>query len=215
MDNHEYRDDRPERIDALNEQLRSVKKLSDDLGRSLSNAFAKGLVEGRKFDDVLKGMGRKFSEFAARLAFKPLELGLTQALKTLSEGLFKNILPIGPDLSEVGKQLGSPLVVPNARGNVVARGLVQPFAEGGVVAAPTYFPLARGLGLMGELGAEAIMPLARGPDGRLGVRAAAGRERPLAVTVNVAASDVESFRRSEAQVAAAVARAVARGRRAL
>ena len=52
-----------------------------------------------------------------------------------------------------------------------------PFAKGGVVAAPSYFPLGRGLGLMGEQGAEAILPLARGPGGRLGVRARRRRSR--------------------------------------
>ena len=73
-----------------------------------------------------------------------------------------------------------------------------------------------GLGLMGEQGAEAILPLARGPDGRLGVRASGSASaRPVSVTVNVAAADAEGFRRSEAQVAAALARAVARGRRGL
>jgi phage-related minor tail protein len=68
---------------------------------------------------------------------------------------------------------------------------------------------------MGERGAEAIMPLARGPDGRLGVRAGGGQARPLNVVVQVSTPDAESFRRSEAQVSAAIARAVARGRRAL
>jgi phage-related minor tail protein len=70
---------------------------------------------------------------------------------------------------------------------------------------------------MGEQGAEAILPLARGSDGRLGVRSATGgaSSRPVSVTVNVAATDADSFRRSEAQVAAALARAVARGQRGL
>jgi hypothetical protein len=55
------------------------------------------------------------------------------------------------------------------------------------------------------------MPLARGPDGRLGVQGGGGR--PVSVTVNIATQDADSFRRSEAQVSAALARAVARGRR--
>lgn len=91
-------------------------------------------------------------------------------------------------------------------------GRVRPFASGGVVASPTYFPMAGGLGLMGEAGAEAILPLARGPDGRLGVRGG-GAGGGVAITVNIATPDVDGFRRSEAQVAAALARAVARGRR--
>lgn len=89
-----------------------------------------------------------------------------------------------------------------------------PFAEGGIVASPTYFGAGGSLGLMGERGAEAIMPLARGPNGQLGV-VANGASRPTNITVNIQTPDVESFRRSETQVAAALARAVARGRRGL
>jgi len=94
-----------------------------------------------------------------------------------------------------------------------ALGGVSMFADGGVVSRPTYFPTGSGIGLMGEAGAEAILPLARGPDGKLGVRSGAG----AGVTVNVSIStpDVEGFRRSEAQVAATLARAVARGQRGL
>ncbi len=54
----------------------------------------------------------------------------------------------------------------------------------GVVAAPTYFPMAGGAGLMGEAGPEAIMPLARGPDGKLGVAAGAS-PRPVSVNVTI------------------------------
>ena len=68
---------------------------------------------------------------------------------------------------------------------------------------------------MGEAGSEAVMPLARGPDGRLGVSAAGAGPRPVQVTVNIATPDADSFRRSETQVAAALARAVARGQRGL
>ncbi len=57
------------------------------------------------------------------------------------------------------------------------------------------------------------MPLARGPDGRLGVQGGGGR--PVTVQVTIATPDAESFRRSEAQVSAALARAVARGQRGL
>ncbi len=64
---------------------------------------------------------------------------------------------------------------------------------------------------MGEAGAEAIMPLARGSDGKLGVRGGGG----TTVNVSINATDAASFMRSEAQVSAALARAVARGKRAL
>ena len=58
---------------------------------------------------------------------------------------------------------------PSANGNVFQGGNVVPFASGGVVTQPTLFPMATGTGLMGEAGPEAIMPLSRGKDGKLGV----------------------------------------------
>ena len=57
-----------------------------------------------------------------------------------------------------------------ADGGVIQGGRVKPYAKGGVVAGPTMFPMAGGdIGLMGEAGPEAIMPLKRAPGGRLGV----------------------------------------------
>ena len=57
-----------------------------------------------------------------------------------------------------------------ASGGVIEAGRIQPYAQGGVVSRPTVFPMANGdVGLMGEAGPEAIMPLKRGPNGRLGV----------------------------------------------
>lgn len=52
---------------------------------------------------------------------------------------------------------------------------IQAYADGGVVGSPTYFPMAGGkTGLMGEAGPEAIMPLKRGANGKLGVQAEGG-----------------------------------------
>jgi phage-related minor tail protein len=87
---------------------------------------------------------------------------------------------------------------------------VTPFAKGGVVAAPSYFPLGPGLGVAGEAGAEAIMPLRRGSDGRLGVVSSG---QGVNVTFNVTASDARSFVAAEAEVSAMLLRAVKRGTR--
>jgi phage-related minor tail protein len=84
-------------------------------------------------------------------------------------------------------------------------------AKGGVIAAPTFFPQGRGLGVAGEAGPEAILPLARGSDGRLGV---AGGGGAVSVTMNITASDARSFVASEAEVSAMLLRAVRRGTRA-
>ncbi len=87
-----------------------------------------------------------------------------------------------------------------ANGGAFRAGNVIPFATGGIVGSPSMFPMAGGrTGLMGEAGPEAIMPLKRGPGGRLGVEAAnSNRQQP--VVVNVYAN--EGFVRAEAEGAA-------------
>jgi phage-related minor tail protein len=177
-------------------ELESLRGLADRFGESLTRAFARGITQGQELDSILQGLGRSLVEMGLRAAFAPLQTLVGGALGGLAQGI-----------------PGAAGVTGFAQGGVISRGLVTPFAQGGVIASPAAFPLGRGLGLMGERGAEAVMPLARGPDGRLGVRSQGGR--PVSVTVNIATPDIDGFRRSEAQLSAALARAVARGHRGL
>ncbi len=169
--------------------LRDVTREATSFSGAISRAFRDAVVGGKSFESVLSS-----------LALKLAGLALDRALKPVSDTL-------GGAVDALFKSFGL------AHGAVVAGGTVQPFAQGGVVSQPTLFPLARGLGLMGEAGAEAVLPLARGPDGTLGVKS--GATSSVAVTFNVTAADADSFRKSEAQVTAMLARAVARGRRGL
>jgi phage-related minor tail protein len=129
-------------------------------------------------------------------ALKPLTQGLAGSFNQLFSGLFGGATPNG----NVGV--------------AAALGAIKPFAAGGVIGTPTYFPLAGGgVGLAGEAGPEAILPLARGADGRLGVASDGGGR--TSITIHIATPDAESFRRSESYVTGQIARAVARGQRSL
>lgn len=80
-----------------------------------------------------------------------------------------------------------------ALGAVFARGNVIPFARGGIpdlVNSPTYAPMA----LFGEAGPEAIMPLRRGADGRLGVEMSGGGFGALAGVLESLTMQVDSLR---------------------
>jgi hypothetical protein len=66
------------------------------------------------------------------------------------------------------------LPMPFAKGGVFSSGRVQAFAKGTVVSGATAFAMSGGLGVMGEAGPEAIMPLVRGADGKLGVASQGG-----------------------------------------
>ena len=78
-----------------------------------------------------------------------------------------------------------PGLKPNADGNVFAKNKIVPYKMGGIVNRPTIFPMADGMGLMGEAGPEAIMPLKRGANGKLGVQSSGGMGN---IVVNVDAS---------------------------
>lgn len=95
-------------------------------------------------------------------------------------------------------------------GNLLSNAM--PFAKGGVFDGPQAFTFGSNLGVLGEAGPEAVMPLARDGSGRLGVVAQEGKSN---VTVNISTPDIASFQRSNQQVAASIARAVARGQRSL
>ena len=174
----------------LQAQLADVSKAGARFSSALSQSFVDLAIKGKSFGDVLRSLALRLSELALKAAFKPL----TDA--------------IGASLAGAIGGAGF------AQGGVIRQGLPVPFAEGGVIASPIAFPLAGNrLGLAGERGPEAILPLARGPDGRLGVRAESGGA--LNVTFNIATPDIDSFRRSETQLAALLARAVAQGQRNL
>lgn len=179
-----------ERVATAN--LQATKLLLDQINVSAGNVtktlhlgFGSAAASGRSFNDVLSTIAQSLTRMALRAGTKALAEGLVSGLSGMFSGAFGGA------------------------------GTVAPFAQGGVVASPTYFASGGAMGLMGERGAEAIMPLARGADGRLGVVAQGAAAHPVAVTVNIAAQDVESFRRSEAQITGALARAVARGQRNL
>jgi lambda family phage tail tape measure protein len=103
-------------------------------------------------------------------------------------------------------------ILPFANGAPFSQGKVMPFAQGGVVSSATTFPMRGGTGLMGEAGPEAIMPLARGPDGKLGVRSGGGGGAPQ-VVMHISTPDVQGFQRSQSQIAAQMSRALSSGNR--
>jgi phage-related minor tail protein len=170
--------------DEMTAAERATRGLSASLGQGLRRSIEDAVFGARSLGEALRGMGMGLARDALRQALAPAQSAVGQGVAGLLAG---------------------------AAGAALGGSGLRAFAKGGVVDGATVFPMAEGAGLMGEAGPEAILPLSRGPDGRLGVSGGGG----VSVTINIQTADAESFRRSAPQVAAAMARAVARGRRGL
>lgn len=170
-------------------QMTELTAISRQFERVIVAAFKNGSSQVKSFESQVRSAAMAISASLLRGALKPLLAGGGNAASSL-----------------LGNLLGSG-DAPTAESSVTG------FAQGGVFASPRYFPAGNGLGVLGEAGPEAIMPLTRGADGRLGVAASGGRDNNI--VVHISTPDAPSFLRSEAQVSAALARAVARGRRGL
>ncbi len=176
---------------ALSASGKDVDVLSRGLSRGLRRAFDDIVFDGGRASDALSTVARGLVNTAYSAAIRPVTRHLGGLLADGVSGLFSGMFADGASFTQ---------------------GRVTPFATGGVVSGPTAFPMRNGWGLMGEAGPEAIMPLARGADGRLGVRSEGGG-RPVQVVVNVTTPDVEGFQRSRSQIAAQLSRAVSLGQR--
>ena len=170
-----------------------VNSLASGFSGGLRRAFDGVVFDGMKLSDALKGVARSMSETVFNTAMKPVQNAVGGFLANGVNALLSGVMPF-------------------AKGAAFSQGRVMPFAKGGVVSQATSFPMRGGTGLMGEAGPEAIMPLARGADGRRGVQAAGGG-RPVTVVMNITTPDVQGFQRSQSQIAAEALRAMARGQR--
>ncbi|WP_417839143.1 phage tail tape measure protein [Tritonibacter scottomollicae] len=163
------------------------------LSRGLRRAMKDLVVDGDSLSDALESLAKTMINTTFNSAMRPVTDHLGGLM---SDG--------------IGALVGG--ILPFADGAAFSQGKVTPFARGGVVSSPTHFPMRGGLGLMGEAGPEAILPLARGQDGSLGVKTQGGGTSPT-VVMNVSTPDVAGFQRSRGQIAAQMSRMLARGNR--
>jgi len=178
---------------SLIETNREMTGLSRSLGTGLRKAFDGVVFDGLRLSDAMRQLGRSISDAIYSATMRPVQSAVGGALSSVISGALGSMLPF-------------------ANGASFSQGRVMPFAQGGVVSSPVSFPMRGGTGLMGEAGPEAIMPLTRGSDGRLGVKSSGGG-RAMNVVFNVSTPDVAGFQRSQSQIAAQMQRLLTQGQR--
>ena len=153
---------------------RALSSLSGTISTTLTSGLA-DILDGTKsvsqgFQDMSKSIIRAIEEMIIKLY---IVTPLMRALQSSLSGF-------GFGGSEVGVGPTGP-VLPSAHGNVFGGAGIGAYSNQ-IIDRPTIFPFAKGIGLMGEAGSEAVMPLSRGRDGRLGVQSGGGAPN---ITVNL------------------------------
>jgi phage-related minor tail protein len=203
-------DEAREIIDALQLQFETgsigVEQYRSAL-EGLKNEFAEFPLVVKMLDGEIKAFDR-----SVQMATKSIEVMIREAEQALKDklagvadelsGAFASAIVYGDDLGAAMQKLAQDIMYAYIKalllkyvfgpiqaalgfsdGGVFSGGNVVPFARGGIVDRPTIFPMAHGMGLMGEAGPEAVMPLERGSDGRLGVSAEGSMGPPVIINV--------------------------------
>ena len=188
--------------------------------------YRAGAISGEVYTRALEDLNAKFDPFTK------LVEGIADTVENELNSAFASVLKGTADLGDAllsfasnvlakvaqdlfAKQFAEPIAagikqfIGSADGNVFGPSGFVPFAKGGVVSGPTIFPFANGTGLMGEAGPEAIMPLSRGSDGKLGVVAANGNSAPTITINNYSGQEATSSTDSAGNIVVEIGRAIA------
>lgn len=171
------------------EEMKLLNIESLNLGKSIANSFEDIIFKGKDVETVFKSLARQVSKKALTSAIKPIEDIFVKGGDSSASSLFGSLFGF-------------------------AKGGAFSGSGGGVLSSPAAFPLGGGnIGVAGEAGPEAILPLTRSANGELGVKSSG--VAPMNIHVNIATADLESFRRSEGEIAATLQRITSRGNRNL
>ena len=178
--------------------FRKIDKSASDAGDTIEKSFGQTMRDKLKsFNDGLKTVQESMADVVVK-GIKGMEDALVDFVMTgklnfkdLANSIIRDMVRM-----QIQQSITKPLsnfiggLFGNADGNAFVNGQVQKYAYGGIVKRPTLFPMANGMGLMGEAGAEAILPLRRGANGKLGVQSSGGGSTVINVSVNASGSEV-------------------------
>jgi lambda family phage tail tape measure protein len=208
-------------VDALSEQLRKALEQAaidaKDFGKQFGKAFQDGIKSmgdlagnlGSSFASAFEGMADQLTDFVTtgKANFRDFAASV---LRDISRMIIKYAIfnAVKGIMNIFNPAAAAAPLVQAANGRVFAQNGIQAFARGGIVNKPTVFPFANGIGLMGEAGPEAIMPLRRGRDGNLGVMSSGGGTTNVVVNVDASGSSVEGDQQQAKALGNAISAAV-------
>ncbi len=197
--------------------FQDIKNSADGAGDSIEKSFGQTMRDKLKtFGDSIKTLKESMADVVVK-GIKGMEDALVNFVTT-GKLNFRNLAnSIIADMARIAIQqtITKPFtnfitgLFTNANGNAFVNGKVEKYAYGGVVKKPTIFPMANGgIGLMGEQSPEAILPLRRGTNGKLGVESTGGGFGNIVVNVDASGSSVEGSEQGGRELGTVLANAI-------
>ena len=202
-------------VDALKKQQEAIEQLRNvagSIGDAFGSAFKSVITGAATAKEALASFFSSVAEYFADMAAKMIAQWIKLAILNTIVRIFNPTAGAGLSDLSAPASINNPLGVLNANGNAFAQNGIVPYAKGGIVNSPTLFKFARGsamaTGVMGEAGPEAIMPLKRGADGKLGVAGGGGTGTTVNVSVDAKGTQVQGDSAQGAALGRVIAGAV-------
>jgi len=171
----------------LTNPINLITNAATNIGTAFTNSF-RSVIDGsattqEALASFFKNIGNFFLDMAAQIIQKMIVMFILNKVVGLLPGMS------GGGGGDIFSDIASRGGLRMADGGAFAKNKIIPYAKGGIVNKPTMFAYADGgagrFGIMGEAGPEAILPLRRGPGGKLGVESSGGGVKVGTININV------------------------------
>ena len=196
-------------VDPVNQVVSAATAIGDAFGNSFKGVITGSMTAREALASFFSSVADSFADMAAKMSAEWIKLAILNTIVKIFSGGSGMQGAASAEAYSVGTGAS---IFAAANGSAFAQNGIVPYAKGGIVNRPTMFKFARGgamsTGVMGEAGPEAIMPLKRGADGKLGVAAAGGSGVTVNVSVDAKGTQVQGDPGQGAQLGRVIAGAV-------
>lgn len=189
-------------LEELLDPINQVTGAANTIGTAFTDSFMSAITGSATAQEALANFFSNTAKYFLDMAAQIIQKMITMAILNQVVGL----LPGGGGFKFSGGSADAGLNAANLMGGIT------PFAMGGIVDKPTMFAYANGgvgrFGIMGEAGPEAILPLQRGPGGKLGVQASGSSVGDVVVNVDASGTRAQGDNQSASQLGNVIGAAV-------
>jgi len=199
-------------LEELLDPINQVTGAANAIGTAFTDSFTSVINGSATTQEALANffgnIGKYFLDMAAQIIQKMITMAILNSIVAVLPGGGGGGGGGGDIFADIAARGGLRM----KNGGVFGKGGLVPFAMGGIVDKPTMFAYANGgvgrFGLMGEAGPEAILPLKRGSNGKLGVQVSGGSSNNIVVNVDASGTRVQGDDTRGKQLGGAISAAV-------